>query len=133
MLSFFNHPTKNLQFGSVLRLTHFEIKVISYFRRSHSRRSGKLRMSGELPIRHKRLQFRSWHRGSREADLLLGRFADNNLQAMSEKDLIQFEVLLEQSDPDIWDWISGKQKVPDHFDHNIMQRLKKFVTKLEVT
>ena len=60
----------------------------------------------------KRLKFRSWHRGTREMDLILGRFADRNLPAMDRGQLDSYALLLEESDPDIYDWLTGQKTPP---------------------
>ena len=64
-------------------------------------------------IRLKRLYFRSAHRGSKEADLILGRFAATRLKTMNEAALLEFEAFLEENDNDIWDWVSGKSLPED--------------------
>ncbi|MGH6916010.1 MAG: succinate dehydrogenase assembly factor 2, partial [Geminicoccales bacterium] len=55
--------------------------------------------------RRKRLRYRAWHRGTKEMDLLLGRFADAQLAGMTPAQLDAFEALLCESDPDLYDWI----------------------------
>jgi antitoxin CptB len=66
-----------------------------------------------LTIERKRLKFRSWHRGTREMDLLLGRFADRHLDAFDGSTLRAYAALLEQPDPDIYDWVCGRGECPD--------------------
>ena len=73
--------------------------------------------------RLERLKFRSWHRGMREMDLLLGSFADAHLAAFSPDQLDQYEALLLQSDPDLYNWITGVETVPPEFNHNVMQKI----------
>ena len=48
----------------------------------------------DLETRRKRLRYRAWHRGFKEADLIMGRFADARLDDLSEIDLTEFERLL---------------------------------------
>jgi antitoxin CptB len=67
----------------------------------------------ELSVARKRLKFRSWHRGTREMDLLLGRFADRHLDSFDAKLLAAYAALLEESDPDIYDWVCGRGVAPD--------------------
>jgi antitoxin CptB len=55
----------------------------------------------------KRLAFRCWHRGMREMDLLLGRFADARIAGMSTRKLAELEMLLDIPDTDLFAWISG--------------------------
>jgi antitoxin CptB len=76
--------------------------------------------------RLKKIGFRAWHRGFREADLILGAFADARLTAMSAAELDLFERLLEQEDHDIYDWIVGRSPTPSEFDNAIMNDLKAF-------
>ena len=78
----------------------------------------------DIETRRKRLRFRCWHRGSREADLLLGRFADQYLDGFDAEQLERFEALLDQEDPDIWDWVVRGVPVPPAFDHDVMALLR---------
>ena len=80
----------------------------------------------ELYTRRKRLKFRSWHRGMREMDLLVGRFADRNLDVFSERQLDLFEALLHETDPDMYGWITDRQPIPQDLDHDVMRLLKRF-------
>jgi antitoxin CptB len=73
--------------------------------------------------RRARLYYQSWHRGTREMDLLLGSFADAHLNAFTPEQLDRYEALLEQSDPDLYDWITGKQAPPPEMTHDVMQLL----------
>ena len=60
----------------------------------------------------KRLLFRSWHRGTREIDLILGRFAERHLAAMDRARLDGYEQLLQNTDPDIYNWLTGREPPP---------------------
>ena len=76
--------------------------------------------------RRKRLLFRSWHRGTREADLILGSFADQHLAAFDEVQLDRYEALLDWPDPDIFDWMSGRVLPPPECDHDVTRLLLAF-------
>jgi len=76
-------------------------------------------VTSSFDIRRKRLLFRSWHRGTRESDLILGRFADQHLAAFDEAQLDRYEVLLDCSDADIFDWVSGRAMPPPEHDHDV--------------
>jgi antitoxin CptB len=82
--------------------------------------------------RLKKLRFRAWRRGFREADLILGPFADKHVPAMSAAELDTFEVLLDQPDHDLYGWIVGTCAAPPEFDHEIMNRIKVFRLNLDV-
>jgi len=79
---------------------------------------------GDLHTRRKRLRFRSWHRGTQEADILLGNFADTHLADLSAAELDQYETLLDQQDVDIVAWIGGIRQPPTELDTPVLGRLK---------
>jgi len=74
-------------------------------------------------IRRKRLAFRSWHRGTRESDLILGRFADAHLAGFNDGQLDRYEALLECADADLFDWITGRAALPPEHDHDVIRLL----------
>jgi antitoxin CptB len=76
--------------------------------------------------RRKRLLFRAWHRGTREADLILGSFAEQHLAGFDESQLDRFEALLEVPDPDLFDWITGRVAPPPDRDHDVTRLLLAF-------
>jgi antitoxin CptB len=77
-------------------------------------------------IRRKRLLFRSWHRGTREADLILGSFAEAYLAGFDETRLDRYEALLACPDADLFDWISGRTEPPAEHDHDVTRLLLAF-------
>jgi len=79
-----------------------------------------------LQVRRKRLRYQSWHRGTREADLLLGRFADAHLAGMDEAQLAHFAALLEVPDPDLVDWLTGRLPRPAGQDNDVAALLSRF-------
>ncbi len=81
---------------------------------------------GETAMRRRRLKFRCWHRGMREVDLLLGRFADAHVDAMDGAALADFEALLEIPDPDMLAWIVGGAPVPDDLRSPVLDRILAF-------
>lgn len=77
-------------------------------------------------LRRKRLLFRSWHRGTREADLILGSFAEKNLASFDDLRLDAYEALLDLSDAELFDWITGREPPPAHHDSDVMRLLIAF-------
>ena len=77
-----------------------------------------------LDIRKKRLKFRCWHRGSREADLLLGTFADRYLEDMGSTDVIKLENIVDCDDQVIWDWLTGVAEVPKGISRTMIHDLR---------
>ncbi len=81
-------------------------------------------MAEDREAQRKRLQFRCWHRGTREADLLLGRFAEAYLAALDGPQLDELDALLKVSDPDLYNWITGREPVPAAYDTAVMKLLQ---------
>jgi antitoxin CptB len=79
-----------------------------------------------LEALRRKLGFRAWHRGTREADLLLGTFADQCLPEFTAEELRQFERLLEEDDPVIDDWITGRQFIPKEHNNYVVALLRRF-------
>jgi antitoxin CptB len=64
-------------------------------------------MTEEAEARHKRLLMRSWRRGTKEMDLILGPYAEAHLLTMPEEEIAAYEALLQENDQDLYRWISG--------------------------
>jgi len=77
-----------------------------------------------LDARRRRLLFRCWHRGIREMDLVLGRFADAQLATLSEGDLAELERWLDVPDQQIFAWVNGMEPVPASYDTALFRRLR---------
>ncbi len=90
--------------------------------------SGSTRSSADLDPRRRRILFRAWHRGTREMDLLMGRFADAAIAAMSDAELDTFEALIEVPDRDLFAWLTDKEPVPENYDSDVFRKLKAFHT-----
>jgi antitoxin CptB len=84
------------------------------------------RSNPDLDVRRRRLRFRAWHRGTREMDLLLGRFADAEMAGLDEQDIDVFETLIEVPDPDLYNWILGAEEPPALYDTPLLRRLRDF-------
>ena len=88
--------------------------------------TGMSRSSEGLSERRRRLLFRSWHRGIREMDLIMGRFADSCIETMTDAELDAYEQLIEVPDPVLYGWIGEFDPVPAEFDTALFRRLKAF-------
>lgn len=76
--------------------------------------------------RLKRLRMRAWRRGFREMDLILGPFADQHAQTLTEDELTAFEALLTADDQDVYGWIIGREHPPAQYDTSLMKKLQAF-------
>lgn len=76
--------------------------------------------------RRKRLLFQSTHRGTKEADLIIGGFAHAHMASMSSGTFEKFEALLAESDPDIMAWITGQEAPPERHDNDVLKSIIKF-------
>ena len=88
--------------------------------------TGTTRTSEGLNDRRKRLLYRAWHRGMREMDLIMGRFADAAIAEMSEAELDAFEKLSDVPDPDLYNWIANNAAVPAPHDTALLAKLRAF-------
>jgi antitoxin CptB len=88
--------------------------------------TGTTRSSDGLSERRRKLLFRSWHRGIREMDLIMGGFADASIAAMTDADLDELERLLDVPDQEIYSWITGDQAVPSQYDSTFFRRVLAF-------
>jgi antitoxin CptB len=88
--------------------------------------TGSTRSSDGLDDRRKRLLFRCWHRGTREMDLILGRFADAAITGLSDGDLAELERLLEVPDPDLYAALIGDMPTAPELASALFDRIKAF-------
>ncbi len=88
--------------------------------------TGTTRSSGGLDDRRKRLLFRCWHRGTREMDLILGRFADVEIATLSDDEVGTLERLIEVPDPDLYAALTGDTPLPAEHASALFDRIKAF-------
>jgi len=88
--------------------------------------TGTTRSSDGLDSRRRRLLFRSWHRGIREADLIMGRFADAHIADLTDAQLDEYERLLDAQEHDLVAWITGQAALPPDVDTDLFRRLRNF-------
>ena len=86
--------------------------------------TGSTRSSSGLDDRRKRLLFRCWHRGTREMDLILGRFADAEIATLSDEELTTLEQLIEVPDPDFYAAITGNRPLGAEYASALFDRIK---------
>ena len=77
-----------------------------------------------LGDRMNRIKFRAWHRGTREADYMIGCFFDRFHATWSEPEIVWFEALLDEEDHDILAWALGTEAVPEHIASAQMTRMQ---------
>jgi antitoxin CptB len=74
--------------------------------------------------RLKRLRFRAWHRGTKEADLLVGGFCDRYAATWDDRQIAWFEDLLQEQDVDIMAWAIGTAAPPERYQGAMMRSLQ---------
>jgi antitoxin CptB len=88
--------------------------------------TGTTRSSGRLDDRRKRLLFRCWHRGTREMDLILGRFADMTIATLTDDEVTELELLIELPDPDLYAALTGDAPLTPQYAGALFDRIKSF-------
>ena len=66
----------------------------------------------ELDPRRRRILFRATHRGTQETDRLIGGYVSPRLLSFSEADLDAIEAVMDLPDPDLADWLMGREPIP---------------------
>jgi antitoxin CptB len=84
-------------------------------------------MTSERRQRLGRIQFRSWRRGFREADLVLGPFSDQVAPTLSDAELDQFERLIDEEDQWLYGWIIERDPTPPEFETPVMAKVRAFM------
>ena len=87
--------------------------------------------SVDLDPRRKRILFRCWHRGIREMDLVFGQFADAELPTLSEAELDEFEIIMDEQDIDLSRWVLGTFPVPERFQTPLFARIISYTPDFE--
>jgi antitoxin CptB len=75
--------------------------------------------------RLKRLKFRAWHRGTREADMMIGGFLDAHGAGWNDEEMAWFESFLEEQDVDIMAWALRAQPVPGNWQGRMMDAFQR--------
>ncbi len=88
--------------------------------------TGTTRSSEGLDARRKRLLFRCWHRGTREMDLILGRFADAEIGSLSDDEMDQLERLIEVPDVDLYAALTGDRTLDPDLAGSLFTRIRAF-------
>lgn len=91
--------------------------------------TGMGRTSDGLDARRKRMMFRAWHRGTKELDIILGSFADKHLASMDDAELDAFEALMDVPEPDLYNWISGREALPQNYQGPLIEQIIAFHNK----
>ena len=73
--------------------------------------------------KRKRLIFRSEHRGTKEMDIVMGSFARKNVPDFSEEELSLFDMILQENDPDLYNWLTRKEQVPSEKMNVVFEKL----------
>lgn len=88
--------------------------------------TGISRSSDNLDPRRKRILFRAWHRGMREMDLVMGRYVEAHVDALSDTELDQLEALIDELDADLLAWVTGAAEVPERCDTAVFRAMQAF-------
>ncbi len=83
-------------------------------------------MTADLEIRRRRAAYRAHHRGTKEMDWLLGKYADAELATMDEPALVQFERFLSIADPELHRWIVSPEQCVDSEFAGLLGKIRSF-------
>ena len=107
-----------------------DIAEITRYMRAITRKGKKMtgttRSSADLDQRRRRNLIRSWRRGIREMDLVLGGFADAHIASLTDAELDTYEELLSVNDITLMNWITGAEPIPAEYDTELFARIRNF-------
>lgn len=105
-----------------------------YLRNRHMKIEADMDATTRDAVRRKRMIYRSKQRGWLEADLLLGSWAVQNVPHLNDAELDEYELLLKEETIDIYNYISGKDKLPPHLQSlKVMHRLMEYALQKDMT
>jgi antitoxin CptB len=118
--------TDNLRQARYITLAR-PVRAFGVFFRAHGGRVIDPEHSRQgLDAWRRKLLFRAWHRGMRELDLIMGRFADSTIGQLTADELMDFEQLMEVPDRELLAWVTGETDVNAKFDSALFRRLRDF-------
>ncbi|MES5097182.1 succinate dehydrogenase assembly factor 2 [Agrobacterium sp. BA1120] len=85
--------------------------------------TGLVRTSADLDTRRRRILYRCWHRGIREMDLVLGQFAEENITDLSEEQLDELEIIMDEEDQDLIQMVTGASVIPEKFQTPLFEKI----------
>jgi len=85
--------------------------------------TGLVRTSADLDPRRRRILYRCWHRGIREMDLVLGQFAEENIADLSDEQLDELEIIMNEEDQDLVQMVTGAQAIPEKFQTPLFETI----------
>ncbi|MCX5494084.1 succinate dehydrogenase assembly factor 2 [Kaistia dalseonensis] len=88
--------------------------------------TGTTLSSAGLDVRRRKTHFRCWHRGMREMDLILGRFADAQIALLDDAELDELDQLLDEQDSDLLNWLTNQQALPADIDTPFFRKIAAF-------
>jgi antitoxin CptB len=83
-------------------------------------------MSEELSEAKKRLLYRAKYRGFKEADIVVGKFAEKHLGGLTDEETEEFRLLLEVPDQELYGWIIGREEAPDNYKGSVLTKMQAF-------
>ncbi|WP_264603358.1 FAD assembly factor SdhE [Rhodobium gokarnense] len=88
--------------------------------------TGMTRTSDGLDPRRRRILYRSWHRGTREMDLVLGPFVEAEVEGLDADELDVLEHLMDAPDQELYAWFTGAKATPEGYDTPLFKRICAF-------
>jgi antitoxin CptB len=80
----------------------------------------------DLGVRRRRALWRATHRGSKEMDFLLGRFAEQAVDGMNAAEIAVFERLIDVPDPAIETCVLEGTSLGEHDLDELIDRVRRF-------
>ncbi len=80
----------------------------------------------QLEVLRKRTLYRAWHRGTKELDLILGRFGEAHFKTFDAEMLMRFEALMSREETQLQQWLLGQVEIPDTREGDLLRQIREF-------
>lgn len=80
----------------------------------------------DIEIAQKRLRYRSWHRGTKELDFILGHYIDAHIAGFDMVQLARFEQLFSHEETDLQQWLMGQKPMPPSPEGELLAEIRRF-------
>lgn len=87
-------------------------------------------MTAGLDVRRRRLLFRATHRGTKEADAIIGGYFREVIASLPEDKMDEAEALIEESDLDMIDWLMGRLEIPERWRNSVFDGVLDYYRRL---
>lgn len=81
-------------------------------------------MELDIETRRRKLLYQARHRGTKEADAVIGGYVERHIASMDVAALDELDAILACQDPDLMDWLLGLAPIPAERDSVLLRSMR---------